>query len=65
MMVEPPQALRAVCRPPWQQKAVMARWLVHQSDWGVLSAITPTGLPLGWVATWGWFRPCQRRLLCM
>ena len=25
------------CRPHYEQKAEMARWLAHQLDWGVVS----------------------------
>lgn len=27
-------------RPPWQDAAAMARWLVHKNDWGTLSTVS-------------------------
>ncbi|GFR42344.1 hypothetical protein Agub_g3274 [Astrephomene gubernaculifera] len=37
-------------RPPHDQHALMARWLVHQTSWGVLSTLDrDTGEPMGGV----------------
>ncbi|GIL45668.1 hypothetical protein Vafri_2870 [Volvox africanus] len=39
-------------RPPYEQRAIMARWLVHETSWGVLSTLDrDTGEPVGGVVS--------------
>ncbi|EFJ52334.1 hypothetical protein VOLCADRAFT_55820, partial [Volvox carteri f. nagariensis] len=39
-------------RPPYEEHALMARWLVHETTWGVLSTLDQdTGEPVGGVVS--------------